>query len=294
MVEEKSTASRAFNLINSIILILTALGCLLPLWYIFCVSVSDKFSVNAGLVSFWPIGFNLNSYERIIGEAAFFQAFWVSFKRVVLGTSVSVVIILLTAFPLSRTNKSMPGRNLLMWLFIFCMLFNGGIIPWYITISRYGLIDSIWGLVLAGGVPIFNIILVINFFRNIPSALVEAAYVDGAGPWRIFLQIYIPLSGPVIATITLFTIVNHWNDFFQGMVLTTKQKNYPLQTYIQQLVVTIDYSNLSADQMEAMNRLNNRSLDSAKIFIAMIPVLLIYPFLQKYFVTGITLGSVKG
>lgn len=293
MIQQKSMGSKVFDIVNIALLMLMTLVCLLPLWYILCVSLSDKLSVSSGIVAFWPIGFNFNSYERILGEAAFFRSFWVSIQRVVLGTAVSVSVILLMAFPLSHTGRQLPFRNGYMWILVFCMLFNGGTVPWFITIRSYGLIDSIWALVLAGSLPIFNVILMINFFRNLPSALEEAAYVDGAGPWRIFLQIFVPLSGPVIATVTLFTIVGHWNDFFQGLVLTTKQYNYPLQTYIQQLVVSADYSTMSVEEIKMASMLNNKSLDAAKIFIAMIPVLIIYPFLQRYFISGITLGAVK-
>ncbi|OPJ64199.1 carbohydrate ABC transporter permease [Clostridium oryzae] len=293
MIERKTVGSRIFNVTNAIILILITLLCLLPLWYILMVSLSDKGAVNAGQVTFWPIGFNILSYKKIVGESAFLMSFWVSVKRVFLGTVVGVGAIVLMAYPLSKTSKQLPHRNVYMWVLIFCMLFNGGTIPWYLTVKKYGLIDSIWGLVLAGGLPVFNVILVINFFRNIPPALEEAAFVDGAGPWRTLFQIIIPLSGPVIATITLFTIIGHWNEFFQGLVLNTKQSNYPLQTYIQQLVVVLDYSTMDTEQIKLASMLNNKSLNAAKIFIAMIPVLMIYPFLQRYFITGITLGSVK-
>lgn len=293
LIERKTVGSRIFNVTNAIILILITLLCLLPLWYILMVSLSDKGAVNAGQVTFWPIGFNILSYKKIIGESAFLMSFWVSVKRVFLGTVVGVGAIVLMAYPLSKTSKQLPHRNVYMWVLIFCMLFNGGTIPWYLTVKKYGLIDSIWGLVLAGGLPVFNVILVINFFRNIPPALEEAAFVDGAGPWRTLFQIIIPLSGPVIATITLFTIIGHWNEFFQGLVLNTKQSNYPLQTYIQQLVVVLDYSTMDTEQIKLASMLNNKSLNAAKIFIAMIPVLMIYPFLQRYFITGITLGSVK-
>jgi len=156
------------------------------------------------------------------------------------------------------------------------------------------LIDNIWGLVLAGSLPVFNVIMAMNFFRNLPAELEEAAYVDGADPWISFIKVNIPLAKPMIATIALLTIVSHWNDFFQGLVLNTKQSNYPLQTYIQQMVVSQDYSSMSVEQIKKIIQLNNQSLDAAKIFIAMVPILLIYPFLQKYFVKGITLGSVKG
>ncbi|MGN7165431.1 carbohydrate ABC transporter permease [Paenibacillus cellulositrophicus] len=293
MIEHKSLGARMFNGLNAGFLILITLLCLTPLWYILMISLSEKSAVNAGAVTFWPVGFNLLSYQKIVSEAAFFMSFWVSVKRVVLGTIVTLGAVLMMAFPLSRTSRQLPHRNVYMWVLIFCMLFNGGTIPWYLTIRSYGLIDSIWGLVLAGGLPIFSVILVINFFRNVPSALEEAAYVDGAGPWRTFLQIYVPVSAPVIATITLFTVVGYWNEFFQGLVLSTKQSNYPLQTYIQQLVVSLNLSNMDTEQIKLSSQLNNKSLNAAKIFIAMVPVLIIYPFLQKFFITGITLGSVK-
>lgn len=293
MIEQKNIGSKLFNIINGTVLILITLLCLVPLWYVLMISLSEKSAVNAGAVTFWPIGFNFLSYEKILGETAFFVSFWISVKRVVLGTIVGVGITLLTAYPLSKSKRQLPHRNAYMWVLVFCMLFNGGTIPWYITIRSYGLIDSVWALVLAGSLPVFNVILIVNFFRNLPSAMEEAAYVDGAGPWRTFLLIYIPLSGPVIATITLFTIVGHWNEFFQGLVLNTKQSNYPLQTYIQQLVVSMDLSRMNSEEIKLTAQLNNKSLNAAKVFIAMIPVLIIYPFLQRYFITGITLGSVK-
>ena len=254
----------------------------------------NREAVSAGKVALWPVGFNLLSYKKILGEGNFFTSFLVSIKRVVLGTGASMVCILLAAYPLSRTKKQFPKRGIFMWIFVFCMLFNGGTVPWYITMKNYGLMDSIWGLVLGMGLQVFNVILAVNFFKNLPVELEEACFIDGGGPWRNLISIYIPLAKPMVATISLFTIVQYWNEFFQGMVLSTKQSSYPLQTYIQQMVVTLDYSSMNVEQIAQAMKLNNQSLDAAKIFIAMIPVLIIYPFLQKYFVSGITLGSVKG
>ena len=174
------------------------------------------------------------------------------------------------------------------------MVFNGGTGPWYITMKNYNLMDNIFGLVLGTGLQVFNVILAVNFFKNLPVELEEACFVDGGGPWRNLISIYVPLAKPMVATVALFTMVMYWNEFFQGMVLSTRQTSYPLQTYIQQMVVTLDYSTMNVDQIAQAMKLNNLSLDSAKIFIAMIPVLIVYPFLQRYFVEGITLGSVKG
>ncbi|WFR58969.1 carbohydrate ABC transporter permease [Anaerocolumna sp. AGMB13025] len=294
MIENKSIGSKIFDICNVITLVVITLACLIPLWYILMISLSSKEAVNAGQVTFWPVGFNLLSYQKILGETAFLKSFFVSIQRVLLGGLIGVGCTLMTAYPLSRTQRQFPKRNIFMWTLIFCMLFNGGTIPWYMTMRNYHLIDNIWGLVLAGSLPVFNVIMAMNFFRNLPVELEEAAYVDGADPWISFIKVNIPLAKPMIATIALLTIVSHWNDFFQGLVLNTKQSNYPLQTYIQQMVVSQDYSSMSVEQIKKIIQLNNQSLDAAKIFIAMIPILIIYPFLQKYFVKGITLGSVKG
>ena len=293
-IKDNSVGSKIFDVINVIVLVIIGLLCLLPLWYVLCVSLSAKDAVNAGLVSFWPVGFNVDSYKKIVGEGAFFRAFWNSICRVVLGTLVSLGCILMAAYPLSRTKAQFPKRNMFMWILIFCMLFNGGTVPWYVTMKNYGMMDSIWGLVLGSGLQVFNVILAVNFFKNLPVELEEACFVDGGGPWRNLITVYVPLAKPMVATIVLFTIVQYWNEFFQGMVLSTRQSSYPLQTYIQQMVVTLDYSSMNVDQIAQAMKLNNLSLDAAKIFIAMIPVLIVYPFLQKYFVSGITLGSVKG
>ena len=182
-----------------------------------------------------------------------------------------------------------------MWFVIFCMLFNGGTVPWYITMKNYGMINSIWGLVFGGSLPVFNLILLINFFKSIPGELEEAAIVDGANPWQILFKVVVPCAKPVLATVVLFVAVYHWNDYFQGLVLATGERYYPLQTYIKQFVVsTSQMASMTAEELMAVSRLNNKSLDAAKIFISMIPMLAVYHFLQKYFVNGIMLGSVKG
>lgn len=293
MVKGKSVGRKIFVAVNFVILTLLVLSCLLPLWYTLCVSLSGKAAVAGGLVSFWPVDFTLSSYQAIIKDMGFLRSAFVSLQRVVFGTVFSLAVMLLMAYPLSKNKREFKYRNIFMWILIFCFLFNGGLVPWYITMKNYGLINTMSGLVLCGGVPVFNVILVMNFFRNIPKSLEEAAVVDGAGPWKILAQIILPISKPVIATVALFTIVNYWNEFFQGLVLATSEEMYPLQTYIQQMVVTLNMSNMSLEQYQKMSQLSNEGLNAAKIFVAMIPVLLIYPFLQKYFISGITLGAVK-
>ena len=179
MIENKSIGSKVFDVVNVVILILITLVCILPVWYVLCVSLSSREAVSAGKVALWPVGFNLLSYKKILGEGNFFTSFLESIKRVVLGTGASMVCILLAAYPLSRTKKQFPKRGIFMWIFVFCMLFNGGTVPWYITMKNYGLMDSIWGLVFGMGLQVFNVILAVNFFKNLPVELEEACFIDG-------------------------------------------------------------------------------------------------------------------
>lgn len=208
-------------------------------------------------------------------------------------TILMIVLTLSCLYPLSKPSSEYRPKNVIMWIVVFCMLFNGGTIPWYITMVNYGIIDSMIGLILCGGVPVFNLILLINFYRGLPRELMEAAQIDGAGVWTILFRVVIPCSVPILATLVLFTSVGYWNEYFQGLVLSSNESHYPLQTYIKQMVVNIQTTNLSMDQIEKMDQLSNKSLNAAKVFIAMIPMLLVYPFLQKYFISGIMLGAVK-
>jgi multiple sugar transport system permease protein/putative aldouronate transport system permease protein len=285
-----------FDVVLVAVLIAVTVTCILPLWYTLALSLSSKSAAAAGEVWLWPIGFNFNAYKQLLGDSQFFVSFWISVKRVVLGGLLNFLIVALTAYPLSRSARQFRARNLFMWLFIFTMLFNGGMIPLYITVKEMHLLNSIWALVLVGAAQtvVFNIILTVNYFRNLPNELDEAALVDGAGPWYMLVKIYIPLAVPVLATVTLFSIVYHWNEFLYGLIFMTREKFYPLQTYIQQLLIILDPSAMTEDQYKRLSEMSNRTLNAAKIFIAMIPVLLVYPFLQRYFIHGITLGSVKG
>ncbi|CAH1056511.1 carbohydrate ABC transporter permease [Paenibacillus pseudetheri] len=293
MVIEKTFGSKVFDVLLVVLLGGTALLCILPLWYTLVISLSENAAASSGQVGLWPVGFNFSAYQEIMGDSKFLNSFWISIQRVVLGSSLNFVIIILLGYPLSKNAEDLPFRNVFMWILVFTMLFNGGLIPWYQTVKSLGLINNIWALVLGQSVPVFSVILVINYFRNLPKEIEEAALVDGAGPWYMLVKIYIPLAVPVLATVTLFSIVYHWNEFFNGLVLMSSADHYPLQTYIQQLVVIIDAQTMTAEQIQKMSELSNQTLNAAKIFIAMIPVLVIYPFLQRFFIHGITLGSVK-
>lgn len=295
MVYGKGTLNRVIDGVILVILCGIAALSLFPLLHILAISFSDKSAVAAGSVILWPKGVNLAAYRAVIEDGAFFTAFWVSVKRVFLGGIIQFVMTVLMAYPLSREVHVFRSRNVYMWFVVFTMLFSGGLIPWYMTIRDLGLLDSIWALILPGAVPAFNVIILMNFFRGIPKELDDAVTIDGAGPWRTLLTIYVPLSLPALATVTLFSIVFHWNSFFDGLILMNDPSNQPLQTYLNQIVVQFNNSsaNMTVDEIERLAKLSNQTVNSAKILVSMIPILIIYPLLQKYFVNGLTLGSVK-
>ena len=197
------------------------------------------------------------------------------------------------AYPLSKSKLRFPAREIYIKIVIFAMLFSGGIIPLFMVVSKLHMVNTIWALVLPGAVPVFNVILMINFFKGVPASLDEAASIDGASPLTILLKIYLPVSLPALATVALFSIVYHWNDYFSGLLYMNKASLYPLQTYIQQL--TVDITQITdSEQLKQLATMNNRSFNATKIVVSTIPLLLIYPFLQKYLVKGMMVGSVKG
>ncbi|MCR8658692.1 carbohydrate ABC transporter permease [Paenibacillus endoradicis] len=291
--KQQTVGEKVAYVLLLIVLILITLACLAPIWHMVAISLSDNSAVSAGQVTFFPVGFTLTPYEYILQDQRFFQAFGVSFQRVLLGGAINFVMTILAAYPLSKETSEFPARNKLMWIFIFTMMFNGGLIPWYMTIKMTGVMDSIWALVLPGAVPVFNVVLLMNFFRAIPKEIGEAAKIDGAGIFTTMWKVYIPMSMASIATVTLFSIVHHWNAFFDGMILINTPSGQPLQTYIRSLVVLPALADMSSGSLEDLMKLSEKTFNAAKIVVTMIPILLVYPFLQRYFVTGITLGSVK-
>jgi putative aldouronate transport system permease protein len=289
----KSVPQHVFRVFNSLFLVCLAVACILPLWNVAAVSFSGKAAAESGMVGLWPIKFNLNAYEKTFSNDIFITAFWISFKRVALGTFLSMSVMVAAAYALSKDYTYFKGRTAIMWFFVITMLFNGGLVPAYILIYKLHLMNHMGALVLPNAVNVFNLILLLNFFRAVPRELEESALIDGAGQFTTLLRIYIPISMPSIATIMLFTIVFHWNSWFDGLLYMTDTKNYPLGTLLQTLIQTKDLSKIIVDST-TLKTFSPRTLTGAQICIGTLPVLLIYPFLQKYFVKGIVLGSVKG
>jgi putative aldouronate transport system permease protein len=276
-------------------LIALALLCLFPLIHVLAISFSSANAAAAGEVVLWPVGFTTKAYEFALDRPEFGRAFLVSLQRVVLGTAVNMVLTVLVAYPLSKENTEFPMRTVYVWIFVLTMLFSGGLIPLYMVVRETHLLNSIWALILPNAVPVFNVVLLLNFFRALPKELEEAALMDGASHWRILWQIYLPLSKPALATLTLFTVVYHWNSWFDGLIFMNSPAKYPLQSYLQTLLQAdiFQFSGSGMDQ-RMLQLVSDQTLRAAQIFLAAIPILIVYPFLQRYFVKGVVLGSVKG
>jgi len=282
-----------FDGVNYVILTLIAFLCLVPIIHVLAVSLSSRAPAMGGFVTFWPIGFTWENYIKVVESVAFYRAFLVSVERTLLGTLINLLIIVLTAYPFSRSPHEFKGRTFLLYVFMFAMLFNGGLIPTFLNVRNLGLIDTLWALVLPGAVQIWSIFLLMNFFRGIPKEIEESAIIDGASHWQLLYHIYLPLSTPVLATLCLFAAVGHWNAWFDGVIYMTKMDNVPLQTFLRTIVIQLDMTRMNLDPKDLV-LVSNRSVRAAQIFVTMLPILVVYPFLQRYFVTGIRLGAVKG
>lgn len=296
MVEKKKITGRIGRACIYLTVILAALSCLVPLWNIVAISLSSSDAVAANVVGLMPVNFTAAAYSRIIGDDQFWKSFGISVARVIFGLIINMIFVVMMAYPLSKSKKEFRGRDIYMNLMIFAMLFSGGMIPVYLVVKDLKLLNTIWALILPGSVPIFNVILVMNFFAGIPKSLAEAAIIDGATPFQVLLKVYIPCSKPVLATVALFSIVGNWNDFYSGLIYMTKIDKYPLMTYISSLTVNLQdliQSGASSETLQNIMQVSNQNLNAAKIVIAVLPLLVIYPLLQKYLITGIVVGAVK-
>ncbi|MGC9349526.1 MAG: carbohydrate ABC transporter permease [Anaerolineae bacterium] len=297
MILGRTLADKLVDGILYALLVLLALACLVPFMNVASVSISSFKAVSANRVNLFPIEPHIQNYTYIMGDKAFIRTFGNSTLRVVVGVSLSLLVMVLTAYPLSRDNIYMPGRTVFKFFLLFGMMFSGGLIPTFLAIRNLGLYDSFWVLVIPGALNIFSTIIVINYFRGIPDELWEAAMLDGANHFQVLFRVFVPISTPVLATVTLFSAVGHWNAWFDALVYLKKAETWPLQTYLYGMVTTGRLEHYSAGGAERAGELFQQAtpegLSAAMLLIAAIPIILVYPFLQRYFVHGLTLGAVK-
>ena len=278
-----SRGDRIFVIVNMVLVGIFTLSTLYPFLYIAAVSFSSGFAATAGAVVLTPIEFTIAAYERVLSEPQFWSAYRNTFIYTFGGTLMSLIIIIPGAYALSRPQ--LLGRRFWNLMVAFTMWFNAGMIPFFLNMRDLGLLDSYFGLIIGFAANAFNIILLRNFFEGIPQSFEEAARMDGANEFQVLWKVYIPLSKPAIATITLFCIVARWNGFFWAMVLLQNQDKIPLQVYLRQVIAELKDDAEFGSQFETVT--------AAIMVCSIIPVLLIYPFVQKYFNKGILLGGVK-
>lgn len=290
---KKSIKQRIFHLFNIVFLTSVMLIGILPFVHLLALSLSSNRAAVAGEVFLWPVHFTWTSYKHLAKNMEFFIALGVTLKRVIIGTSLNMFLVIMTAYPLSRSNQEFRARTLYVWFFVVTMFLGGGLIPTYMIVNYTGLMDTLWALVLPGALNVFFMVMLLNFFRNIPKDLEDAARIDGAGHWTMLIQIFLPISKPAIATILLFTMVGHWNEWFTGILYMNAPKNYPLQSYLSTLITSVNVQAISVDDLSTLEEMGSKTLRTAQIFMGTLPILVVYPFLQKYFIRGITIGSIK-
>ena len=287
-------AEKFFTGLIYTVLAILGLSCILPFIHLIALSFSGSTPVKQGIVTLYPIEFNVDAYKYALDHPSFMRALGISVLRTIVGVSISLAMLIITAYPLSKSNEACPLNPVFKVMMIVAMLTGGGLIPMYLVMSWIGLTNTFWALVIPGCLSLWNCFMVMNFFRGVPAEIEEAAIVDGANSFQVMTRVYIPLSVPVIATMALFTGVVHRNDWFSGMLYIARSQDYPLQTYLRQVITTPDFSTLTVEEMQKYAQITAKNNQAAQIVIATFPIMCVYPFLQKYFMTGLTLGGVKG
>jgi len=289
---KQSKQYKVFRVFNVIILLLIVAVTLYPFIYVVAQSFSAEKYIVAGQVNLFPKGFNINTYKVVMGE----KYFWIGYKNTIIytvfGTIISLIMSTMLAYPLSK--KRLIGRKPLLIFAVFTMFFNGGLIPNYLLIRNLGMRNTIWSIIIPGAISTYNMIIMRSFFEGIPSELEEAASVDGASTYRTLLTIILPLSMPIIATMGLFYAVGNWNNWFGPFLYFDSKDQFPVTLYLRNIIAGAQQTSVSSGtDTDAMAQIG-ATVKSATIVLTVLPILCVYPFIQKYFVTGVMIGSVKG
>ncbi|PIH60083.1 carbohydrate ABC transporter permease [Paenibacillus sp. LK1] len=291
----ESRGDRIFNIVNHFLLIIITLIVIYPLVFVLSASFSDPQAVLRGEMFLWPKGINLHSYEKIFQNKDILRGYTNTLIYTSVGTLINLVMTILAAYPLSR--KDFIGRNAIMALFVFTMFFSGGLIPTYLLIKNLGMLNTFWVMIIPNAVSIWNIIIMRTFFQqSIPNELHEAATIDGCSNIQTLTRIILPLSMPIIAVTILFYAVGHWNAFFNAMLYLSDKDKFPLQLILREILIqgqTNDMVKMSTESAIKQQR-EVEGIKYAVLVVANIPVLLLYPFLQRYFVKGVMIGAIKG
>lgn len=289
-----SFGERLFNVLNYAFFSLIGILTLFPFLNVIAKSFSSEAAVVSGTVSFLPVDFQTGTYKLVLGNAQFLNSFKITIFVTVFGTLCSLIMTVLAAYPLSKPD--LKFRKTLLLVYVFTMLFNGGIIPSYLVMRELQLVNTVWALFVPGLINVFYMLIIKNFFEALPEGLEESAKLDGASNMRVLFNIILPLSKPVLATIGLFYAVLLWNSYFNAMIYITSPELKTLQLYLKELIASTQEVLTTAGQIDVNRDLNQapEAVRAASIVTATVPILLVYPFLQKHFVKGVLVGSVKG
>lgn len=289
-VMKKDVDSRLFNVINIIVLSLFTIIIVIPLWNVLISSFASGQALAKGSFVFWPDELSLENYKAVFRDSSMIRAFVISISKTVIGVVTHVFFCAMMAYAMSKAN--LKGRKLYSAMGITTMFFSGGMIPMYLLIRELGMLNSFWVYIIPALLSYYDVIILMNFFRSVPASLEESAMIDGAGHWKIFLRIFLPLSKPALATIALFNGVNQWNDFMTARIYITDKSLYPLQMKLYEIIVqsqTQGMQNIGT----AVAQSTTKGVQLATIVVTTIPILLIYPLLQKHFISGMMVGAVK-
>lgn len=289
----ETRGTRAFGAVNTVLLVLLCAAMLYPFVTVLAQSFSSPGAINAGQVSFWPVGFNTDTYAAVMSN----DTFWRNYGNTVLYTVVGTVIAMLltTTYAYVLSKKHLKGRKALIGIAVFTMFFNGGLVPNYVLISSLGMKNTMWAIVLPGAISVFNLLVMKSFFESLPKELEEAAQIDGLGWYGIFGRITLPLSKAVIATMVLFYSVAYWNDWFAAFLYLDKTELFPVTLFLRNLIAGASTSaSEGAAAAGTTTALVSTNIQAVTMILTVIPILCVYPFVQRYFVSGVMLGSVKG
>lgn len=291
MVRDRSVSAKVFEAVVHIVMICVVLLTLLPVIHVISISFSSAAAISRGDVGLWPVEFSVSAYTAIFKSGNVPRSFLNSVYYTALGTAINMMLTTMMAYPLSRTYLTF--RKFYNVLVLITMFFSGGLIPTFLTVKNLGLYNTVWAIVLPGAISTWNLIIMRTFFMGLPAELEESAQLDGANDFTIFARIILPLSKASIATIALFYGVGHWNNWFSGMIYFKNSKSYPLQTILRSIVINSEVSDeITVD--EVINSISAEGIKYSTLVVSMVPMMAVYPFIQKYFVKGVMIGSLKG
>ncbi len=291
MYKKLTAGDRIFYLVDYLLIGLVICITLYPFLFILSASISETGALGRGEVWLLPIGLNLEAYKLVMNDPKIWSGYYNTIWFVGIGTTINILMTTLTAYPLSR--KKFGARNVLMMFIAFTMFFSGGLVPSYLLVKTLGMINTRWAIVIPAAISTYNLIIMRTFFESIPESIHESATIDGCPEFKILLRIFLPLSLPVMAVMVLFYAVAHWNSYFSAMIYLNDEDKYPLQLWLRKILIQYEQNDILHDITEGRDVVG-QSVRYATIIVSTVPILLVYPFLQKYFVKGVMIGAIKG